>query len=114
MIRVLFIICLLLCGQFALAAEDRSVTIINKNVSSERRVALVIGNSSYLDAPLKNPANDADAMVKALRETGFTVVVKKDADRRAMFSAIKEFGQKLKKVILDFSTTLATAFKLRA
>ncbi|MEI7816686.1 MAG: caspase family protein [Desulfuromonadales bacterium] len=99
MLRSCFLsmVCLLSCCLVASAAEDRSLVVYKKNVSTERRLALVIGNSSYTDAPLKNPVNDADVMVKALKETGFDVVVRKNADRRAMFSAIKEFGQKLKK-----------------
>ena len=37
-------------------------------VDSERRVALVIGNSGYTHAPLRNPANDAADVAAALRE----------------------------------------------
>ncbi len=81
----------------AWTAEDRSLIVRKKSSSTERRLALVIGNNSYQDAPLKNPMNDADAMAAALKETGFEVIIRKNADRRAMFSAIKEFGQKLKK-----------------
>ncbi|NJD90564.1 MAG: caspase family protein [Geobacter sp.] len=96
--RNLFVAVLVLTASIlAWGAEDRSLTIRSKSAAIERRVALVIGNSSYADAPLKNPVNDADAMVAALKETGFEVVVRKNADRRAMFTAIKEFGQKLKK-----------------
>lgn len=91
-VGLLLSLCLLAFG-----ADDRSLSIKPKSGSIERRVALVIGNSSYPDAPLKNPVNDADAMVTALKETGFDVVVRKNADRRAMYSAIKEFSQKLKK-----------------
>src|SRR5215470_10314695 len=32
----------------------------------EKRVALVIGNSQYVSAPLRNPVNDARAMATAL------------------------------------------------
>jgi len=88
---------LLACTAIAGAAEDRSLGARKKTVAAERRLALVIGNSGYADAPLKNPVNDADAMVKTLKETGFEVVVRKNADRRAMYAAIKEFGQKLRK-----------------
>jgi hypothetical protein len=40
---------------------------------SENRVALVIGNSAYADAPLLNPSNDAKAVAATLRAQGFTV-----------------------------------------
>ena len=39
--------------------------------STSRRLALVIGNEAYPKSPLKNPVNDARAMDKALRDTGF-------------------------------------------
>ena len=35
--------------------------------SAEERVALVIGNAGYKDAPLDNPYNDAADMAKALQ-----------------------------------------------
>lgn len=79
------------------AAEDRSLYVRKKSSSGERRVALIIGNSVYSDAPLKNPVNDADSMSRVLRETGFDVTVVKNADRRKMFSSMNEFGRKLKK-----------------
>ena len=40
--------------------------------SSERRTALVIGNSDYeLISPLRNPVNDARAMARVLSDLGF-------------------------------------------
>lgn len=38
---------------------------------SEKRVALVIGNSAYREQPLKNPVNDAMAIGSALNRLGF-------------------------------------------
>ena len=38
------------------------------------RVALVIGNYSYADKPLRNPKNDATDMAAALRTMGFDVM----------------------------------------
>lgn len=38
---------------------------------SQERFALLIGNSNYLAAPLKNPINDALAMEGALQRLGF-------------------------------------------
>ncbi len=93
----LLLVCLLTAISVVNAAEERSISIRKKGASVERRLALVIGNGSYPDAPLKNPINDVDAMAKSLRETGFDVITRKNADRKNMFSAIKEFGQKLKK-----------------
>ena len=63
--------------------------------ATERRVALVIGNGAYQDAPLKNPPNDAKAMAAALREVGFEVEILTDAGRKKMLEAVRNFGQKL-------------------
>jgi uncharacterized caspase-like protein len=60
------------------------------------RVALVIGNSAYLLAPLVNPANDARAMSEALKAKGFSVHEARDADRAAMQAAILKMGAALK------------------
>lgn len=80
------------------ADNDRRISVRKQdNGSAERRVALIIGNGKYADAPLRNPVNDADTMERTLRETGFEVIVRKNASRKEMFSAIKEFGQKLQK-----------------
>jgi hypothetical protein len=65
------------------------------HASSDRRVALVIGNSTYKEAPLRNPVNDARAMANALRGRGFEVIVRENATKQQMESAIADFGEKL-------------------
>jgi hypothetical protein len=40
---------------------------------SETRLALVIGNSAYPNAPLKNPVNDAEDLAAKLKGLGFEV-----------------------------------------
>ncbi|HEY1314815.1 MAG TPA: caspase family protein [Steroidobacteraceae bacterium] len=64
---------------------------------SETRVALIIGNSRYADASLRleNPANDALAMDKALREAGFETVVKLNASRLDFYDAVNQFKAKI-------------------
>ena len=65
-------------------------------VLAERRVALVIGNSDYLDVPaLENPRNDAEDVAAALKRLGFETTVSLDADRAAMQAAIDEFSGKV-------------------
>ena len=59
------------------------------------RVALVIGNTSYVDAPLKNPANDARAIAGELQRFGFQTVLKLDAGRTEMIEAIRAFADTL-------------------
>lgn len=61
------------------------------------RYALVIGNSAYGDKPLKNPANDARDVSRALQRLGFAVQLKTDVGQRAMEDAIRDFGLKLKR-----------------
>jgi len=62
----------------------------------EARVALVIGNGSYKDAPLKNPPSDARAMAQALAACGFKVNLVVDANRAEMFRAVREFGERIR------------------
>ncbi|MDP3425846.1 MAG: caspase family protein [Humidesulfovibrio sp.] len=62
----------------------------------ERRVALIIGNSAYKDAPLKNPVNDARDMAAALKQLGFEATLLTDATMQQMESAVREFGLKLR------------------
>ena len=59
------------------------------------RHALVIGNSSYQEAPLRNPANDARAVGRTLQELGFQVSIKLNTTRSELRQAILEFGDKL-------------------
>ena len=60
------------------------------------RVALVIGNSAYVDAPLANPVNDARSMGETLRGFGFTVVELHDTQKNQMAEAITKVSEALK------------------
>jgi len=62
---------------------------------TEKRVALVIGNSAYPGAPLNNPVNDARAMTAVLRAQGFEVISRENTTKSQMEKSIVEFGQKL-------------------
>jgi hypothetical protein len=64
---------------------------------SEKRVALVIGNSNYATSRLRNPVNDAKAIALKLRTLGFEVVERLDVDQRSMRRAMIDFGKKLKR-----------------
>lgn len=61
-----------------------------------RRLALVIGNNKYNDAPLQNPVNDARAMARSLEAAGFEVILRTDATQREMLAALRDFGSRLK------------------
>lgn len=68
-------------------------------VRSDRRVALVIGNSNYESiSRLQNPLNDARDMTEVLGNLGFDRVISVyDADLESMFEAAATFHQELKK-----------------
>ena len=59
------------------------------------RIALVIGNSSYAEAPLANPVNDAKLMAETLRGLGFDVIERVDADLKTIQLAIFELQDRL-------------------
>ncbi|KRE13057.1 hypothetical protein ASE66_21595 [Bosea sp. Root483D1] len=62
--------------------------------TQERRVALVIGNSAYKNAPvLPNTPNDARDTAEALRKVGFEVVDGVDLDKRGMDAAVSRFAR---------------------
>ncbi|MDX8507933.1 caspase family protein [Mesorhizobium captivum] len=59
-----------------------------------KRVALVIGNSKYVNAvPLPNPANDAQLIASTLRNAGFDVIEGVDQDNQGMHSLISRFTE---------------------
>lgn len=64
---------------------------------AETRVALIVGNSDYVSSHLKlaNPANDAAAMERALRNAGFTTITRLNAKRLDLYRALDEFAGKI-------------------
>jgi hypothetical protein len=84
-------------AQSALPDRNLQVQAVPKPAAAfSQRVALVIGNASYKDAPLANPVNDARAISAALQESGFTVILRENTDQRGMLAALREFGDKLR------------------
>ncbi len=72
---------LMLLGQSAYAA-------------AEKRVALVLGLSSYRAVPeLSNPRNDATDVAEKLRKLGFDVVEGHDLDHDGLTAKIREFSK---------------------
>ena len=64
--------------------------------AGQGRVALVIGNATYLNAPpLRNSGNDAEDISQLLQRLGFDVVDGRNLDGRAMRVALARFAQKL-------------------
>jgi hypothetical protein len=62
----------------------------------EQRVALVIGNSNYQNAPqLANPDNDAESMAQFLNSAGFEVVAATDLTQNDMLRVVQDFSAKV-------------------
>jgi len=82
-------------ASFSAAAQDRGLP--TADTGNEQRLALVIGNGGYPEAPLRNPVNDATAMARTLKKLNFQVVELHDASRKQIAQAILDFGEKLKR-----------------
>ncbi len=83
---------------FAQKGGDRGFTPDNGNTAStQKRIALVIGNSAYAHVtPLPNPVNDADDMAATLKSLGFDkVILKKNLGRADFDKTIREFGNEI-------------------
>jgi hypothetical protein len=75
--------------------SDKRVIKYEKTVT-ERRIALVIGNSEYLESKsLKNTVNDANLMETTLKELGFEVIKRLNVSQIGMNKAIEEFSKRL-------------------
>lgn len=67
--------------------------------NQSRRVALVIGNSTYKSVPaLSNPQNDAAAIAQSLRSIGFqTVTLISNATREKLIDTLRQFANEAEK-----------------
>ncbi|WP_174683028.1 caspase family protein [Bradyrhizobium mercantei] len=62
----------------------------------EQRVALVIGNANYENAPkLANPGNDAQSMAELLNAAGFEVIAATDLRQGDMVKVLQDFSDKV-------------------
>lgn len=86
--------CLGLLSLSASAADSRNLGA-QATISEGRRVALVIGNGKYPDAPLRNPANDARAIALKLKALGFETILRENISQKEMSRAVTQFGEKL-------------------
>ena len=76
------------------APTDRSANVPSKSASSHQiRMALVVGDSSYVSLPkLANPVRDASAVADLLRKIGFTVKLVKDATEADLRREVRKFA----------------------
>ena len=70
-----------------------SMTFVPGTAFADKRVALVVGNSSYQTVPqLPNPSHDASAVAKMLRDAGFdTVDIQLNVENLEFKRAIRKF-----------------------
>ncbi|NQT58565.1 MAG: caspase family protein [Bacteroidetes bacterium] len=59
------------------------------------KIALIFGNATYRDSPLRNPVNDADAVQERLNRLGFKTVKRTDATNREMEEGLNIFSSHL-------------------
>jgi tetratricopeptide (TPR) repeat protein len=79
----------------AIAAPTVSLDVVKSTVAKQgRRVALVIGNSTYKNVPtLSNPRKDAEAIAASLRNVGFDqVTLANDATREKLIDRLRAFA----------------------
>ena len=81
-------------GEKEIIKTTSSVEGVNE-ITTDKKVALVIGNSKYASAPLTNPENDAKAMAQALRESGFEVLQYSNLSKREFEESVRAFGSKI-------------------
>jgi uncharacterized caspase-like protein len=63
--------------------------------TTDKRVALVIGNAAYVVGRLNNPVHDGRAMAESLRQLGFEVLAHENLSFRGMRRAVAEFGERI-------------------
>jgi uncharacterized caspase-like protein len=79
---------------FALALVVFAVCAGSSQSSADTRVALVIGNGTYANAPrLPNPTNDAADVAAALRRTSFETILATDLTKSGMDEALIKFAR---------------------
>jgi len=82
------------------------LTLTAQNVDdfTDKRIALVVGNSNYINnTPLRNPCNDATAVGNQLQQLGFDVIVLYDASYQQMEYVMDDFRQKAVNGLYDFA-----------
>jgi len=71
-----------------------AVPAAGQSPQAEKRIALVIGDGAYANAPLATAANDAGLIAQTLQAAGFDVVGARDLDGDAMRKSFRDFMQK--------------------
>ena len=83
----------LLFGLLVIAFADP----LRAQMTSPKRVALLVGNSKYDNEPLRNPVNDVAAVEKALKALDFNVTLRNDRTKTELESDIDELTKDRRK-----------------
>lgn len=89
--RAVALILLSLLPRLALAAEGA------RPDAQGPRLALIIGNGGYTDAPLTQPVSDARAVAAALQKLGFQVSKRENVTQKELYEALQSFGDRLRR-----------------
>ena len=65
-----------------------------QDAAQNPRIALVIGNASYVDKALATTANDAGLVAQTLQAAGFEVIGARDLDEKSLRTALRDFLDK--------------------
>ena len=77
--------------------DSDPIKIIYSKAITEKRLALVIGNSRYNNKqPLKNPENDANLMAGTLQSLDFKVIKKTNLGLDSMETVIRQFSRMMR------------------
>jgi flagellar biosynthesis GTPase FlhF len=78
----------------AVLAVTFYLSVATAEAQTEKRVALVIGNSAYQhSATLENPKNDSQDLADTLGKLGFQVILEENLDKRGMEQAFSHFAR---------------------
>jgi hypothetical protein len=82
--------------RFWIAAMSAAALLFSSHAAlADKRVAFVVGNGAYRNVPqLPNPAIDAQAMARVLRNVGFDVVEGSNLTRDKMTEKLLDFGKR--------------------
>ncbi len=95
--RILLVGLLAAAAGLGWPAGERGAPASRAQPAVELRIALVIGNGDYPNAPLANPVNDARAVAERLGTLGFRVARLENASQEQMYEAIRTFGDTLRR-----------------
>ena len=82
-------------GAGEVTSNTRTITFNTQKNEIGKRYALIIGQSNYINSPLRNPVNDAKDIAAELKRLGFDVMLYTNMSQNDMKRQIRAFGDKL-------------------